>query len=223
MIVYPYQYIGGNVKPCSDIKEIVRKMRFLTLTTASWNLDDGLFSGYSGNVPRGSLKVPSSFTLRVGNACVLVNVLPRNVLQMASVRPSLSPFGILRTPELFCSLIGEARCDNSEHNHFIFWYKIHRMESGRQSDCLAVRRIVRDIDEEHIASRGSHIRSVTNTSHWFWETGSHLLPLTCIHTNKKCNIYTSITLNNLCVIWIYIHMVNDYKYSSTVYVAQPVH
>ena len=49
---------------------------------------------------------PASFSLRVGNACVLVTILPKNVLLMSSQKPLLSPLAILRTPELFCSLIG---------------------------------------------------------------------------------------------------------------------
>jgi hypothetical protein len=49
---------------------------------------------------------PASFSLRVGNACVLVTILPKNDLLMSSQNPLLSPLAILRTPVLFCSLIG---------------------------------------------------------------------------------------------------------------------
>lgn len=49
---------------------------------------------------------PSSFSLRVGNSCVLVTILNRDSLQLASIMPSLSSLSILRTPELLCSLIG---------------------------------------------------------------------------------------------------------------------
>ena len=63
-------------------------------------------AGAALNTDEGQRISPSSFSLRVGNACVLVTILPKNALQMSSVRPLLSPLAILRTPELFCSLIG---------------------------------------------------------------------------------------------------------------------
>lgn len=49
---------------------------------------------------------PSSFALRVGKACVLVTILKKEPLQLASSRPSISSLSIFRTPELFCSFIG---------------------------------------------------------------------------------------------------------------------
>lgn len=50
--------------------------------------------------------VPSSFSLRVGNSCVLVTVLPKDPLKIVGIESSLCSLGIVKTPELFCSLIG---------------------------------------------------------------------------------------------------------------------
>ena len=50
--------------------------------------------------------VPSSFSLRVGTSCVLVTVLPKDPLKILGIESSPYSLGIVKTPELFCSLIG---------------------------------------------------------------------------------------------------------------------
>lgn len=59
----------------------------------------------SGAIKDG-IKFPSSFSLRVGNSCVLVTVLPKDPLKIVGIESSLCSLGIVKTPELFCSLIG---------------------------------------------------------------------------------------------------------------------
>jgi hypothetical protein len=76
-----------------------------------------------------SKRTPSSFSLRVGRACVLVTILDKDPL-VINTGGALS---ILRTPELLCSLV------------------------GRLSDCLTVRSMVIEMDENSISGCGSHI------------------------------------------------------------------
>jgi hypothetical protein len=79
--------------------------------------------------PNLSKRTPSSFSLRVGRACVLVTILDKDPL-VINTGGALS---ILRTPELLCSLV------------------------GRLSDCLTVRSMVNEMDENSISECGSHI------------------------------------------------------------------
>ena len=49
---------------------------------------------------------PSTFSLRVGNSCVLVTVHSKDPVKIVGIDSSFLSIGIVKTPELFCSLIG---------------------------------------------------------------------------------------------------------------------
>lgn len=123
--------------------------------------------------PNISKRTPSSFSLRVGRACVLVSVLDKDPL-VISTGGALS---ILRTPELLCSLV------------------------GRLSDCLTVRSMVIEMDENSISECGSHISAAGLALQLADDT-----QLRSLYTNTRPLVYNSLILGRDIDIYILIFL-----------------